>query len=545
MKKNGNNADFMYDTVKDMTADFVPNAPYCLTSNLRPQKGLSNGTQGGLHSIVLHPDEVQNLAQEIHDARLGHVVMLDHPPFCVTVSVDASVLSATGMQHHDASKVIVPLMQVHRKINIHRYTAVRTRGGGSLYTQAHPFRLTFGSTYHGVQCRSMDKIILVVDDSSLPALTYNAFYVGISRVRTAAGLRVIRLRNREEPTEDWLAQLKSLIPKVMVVQYMLKVGCEEAHTLLNNMYRKFGIDYDKRGQDKTVHGKPSKKAPKKGTFSCIKQCGRIFATAHHRRLHEACCKHHPGNTSQEEDVLDVSTLNNKPHSSGKRPSNAWKTAARKKQCTNEHANQREVHNVQEAIIDTVLQPTLDEDTFMHAATEARTLLDEHGQQRLERKGKQRVRANDASPSSPSKRRHHSSSSTPSTTCRSTSPPKASSSSPSFSSTTSPLASTPVASSSSSSSSSRNVPLTHWVPCHISAVPGSKLVEVGPLLPKSKDKVTMALTLLGAIGAQDVRKHYLKLSVQLHPDKSQDSWATDRFQLLLRAYNLLKDKYKLH
>ena len=74
--------------------------------------------------------------------------------------------------------------------------------------------------------------------------------------------------------------------------------------------------------------------------------------------------------------------------------------------------------------------------------------------------------------------------------------------------------------------------------------GSKLVEFRSLLPKSKDKVTMAQTLLGATNAQDVRKHYLKLSVQLHPDKSKDSWATDRFQLLLKAYNLLRDKYKL-
>ena len=56
---------------------------------------------------------------------------------------------------------------------------------------------------------------------------------------------------------------------------------------------------------------------------------------------------------------------------------------------------------------------------------------------------------------------------------------------------------------------------------------------------------MAQTLLGATSAQDVRKHYLKLSVELHPDKSKDSWVKDRFQLLLKAYNLLKDKYKLH
>ena len=175
----------------------------------------------------------------------------------------------------------------------------------------------------------------------------------------------------------------------------LVVACSP---LLKNMYRKFGIDWDKRGQDKRVHGKPSKKAPKKSTFSCDKQCGRVFATAHRRRLHEECCKHQRGNTTQEDDVPEVSILKNKPHSSGKRPTNAPYTAAHKKQCRTENANRPELHDVQVAIMDPALQPTLDEDTLTNAATEARTLLDEHGWQRLEQKSKQCVRANDASPS---------------------------------------------------------------------------------------------------------------------------------------------------
>ena len=265
-KKFGHHSTFMYDTVKDMTAYFVPQAPCCLTSNLRPEKGLSNGTQGRLHPIVVLADEAQSRVQEIRDAGAGTVVILEFPPFCVTIAIDASALSIGGMQHKDATKVVVPLMQVQRKINIHRYIAVRTKGGGSLYTHAHPFRWTFGSTYHPVQCRSMDKIILVVDDKSLPALRYNAFYVGIGRVRTGAGLRVIRLRNHEEVPEDWRGRLKSLVPKVMVVRYMLKTSYENAHNLLKAMYREWDIDYDMRSHYKRMHRKGSKKFPKKGTF---------------------------------------------------------------------------------------------------------------------------------------------------------------------------------------------------------------------------------------------------------------------------------------
>ena len=238
------------------------------------------------------------------------------------------------MQNEDASKVVVPLMRVQHKINIHRYIAVRAKGGGSLYAHAHPFRLTFGSTYHGVQCRSVDKVILVVDDKSLPALTYNAFYVGISRVRTGAGLRVIRLRNREEAPEDWRSRLKSLVPRVLVVRYMLQTSYENARNLLKAMYREWDIDYDMRGHDKRMHRKGCKKSPKKGRFACSRQCGRAFTTTHHRRLHEASCKHNPSNAGEEENVQDASIV--EPHSSGKSSINTPSPVARKKQCTGTH-----------------------------------------------------------------------------------------------------------------------------------------------------------------------------------------------------------------
>ena len=222
--------------------------------------------------------------------------------------------------------------------------------------------------------------------------------------------------------EDWRGRLKSLVPRVMVVRYMLKTSYENAHNSLKAMYREFDIEYDMRGHNKTMHRKASKKAPKKGTFPCNKQCGRLFTTTHHCRLHETNCKHTRGNAGQEENVQHASII--EPPSSGKRPINTPSLVARKKQCTGTHIDTRERQDVEEAIIDTVLQPALHEDTFINAATEARTLLDEHGQQRLERKGKQHMRDNDASPIAPSKRRNRSSSSTASTTCHATSPPKA-------------------------------------------------------------------------------------------------------------------------
>ena len=186
-------------------------------------------------------------------------------------------------------------------------------------------------------------MILFMDDKSLPALTYNAFYVGISRVRTGAGLRVICVRNDEEAPEVWRGRLKSLVPKVMVVRYMLKTSYGNAHNLLKAMYRKWDIDYDMRGHDKRMYRKASKKSPKKGTFPCSRRWGRMFATPHHRRLHEASCKHNPSNAGQEENVPHASIVepHSKPHSSGKQPINRPSPEARKIQCTGTHTHTRE------------------------------------------------------------------------------------------------------------------------------------------------------------------------------------------------------------
>ena len=75
------------------------------------------------------------------------------------------------------------------------------------------------------------------------------------------------------------------------------------------------------------------------------------------------------------------------------------------QCRGTDTHTRERQEMEEDIIDTVLDAR-DEDTFNKAASEARALLDEQGQQELEQKGKQRVR------DTYGRRRHHSSTSTP-------------------------------------------------------------------------------------------------------------------------------------
>ena len=146
-----------------------------------------------------------------------------------------------------------------RKIDVHRYIRVRNqKGKATIMTSTHLFRLTFGCTYHGIQCRSMEKIILCVDQKCQPALTYNALYVGISRVREGKNIPVLRLQEGSSP-DDWRHRLLCLVPKVMVVKYMLHWnGYDRAHAHLVHLYAQHGIGYDH----------PIKPPPKKNGSQC-------------------------------------------------------------------------------------------------------------------------------------------------------------------------------------------------------------------------------------------------------------------------------------
>jgi len=55
---------------------------------------------------------------------------------------------------------------------------------------AHPYVLGFAATYHAVQCRTLDKVILYVDRDVRPRIDYHAFYVGVSRTRSLEDIRI-------------------------------------------------------------------------------------------------------------------------------------------------------------------------------------------------------------------------------------------------------------------------------------------------------------------------------------------------------------------
>ena len=109
-------------------------------------------------------------------------------------------------------------------------------------------------------------------------------------MREGKNLRVVQLDAAGSPG-DWRILLKSLMPRVVVVKYMLPSTYEYAHTHLVSLYAEQGFDYDKRGSDKCIRATQPKK--KRQVYPCSWDCGKQFATVQSCSQHEAKCKRRP------------------------------------------------------------------------------------------------------------------------------------------------------------------------------------------------------------------------------------------------------------
>jgi len=257
--------EVFYDNVKDLTVYFVVGAPAALTANLRPEKGLANGTPCVLHSLVFGTaDETAAFEERVAMAAPGELVFLAEPPKFVVVRISKpELVSAVGLEN-DEGAIFIPIEQRPRNVNIARYMKM-ARGKSAqrnVEVEAHPFKLMFATTYHGVQCQTLDQILLCVD-KSCPSLTYNAWYVGISRVRTGDGIRVLSLRGESEAL--WRARLMCLTPRATMMAFISGRPVQDCFADLEKWYAENGMIFKKRGQTTLVTGPlaPCRKAPPK------------------------------------------------------------------------------------------------------------------------------------------------------------------------------------------------------------------------------------------------------------------------------------------
>jgi hypothetical protein len=183
-----------YELYPALTGYFVQGAPVFLTANVNPNKGLANGTSGTMHSLSWDSQEVfEEMAVRIENAAPGEFVDLVRP-MSINVEVSDEALKGSEWSRPESEtmqpgKVIIPMpcnaKEMLELVGSHRVSL-------PYYTFA--VDLAFVITFHKCQGRTINKVIL--DLSKQPGngnVTYSSLYVGLSRVRKGADIRLLPL----------------------------------------------------------------------------------------------------------------------------------------------------------------------------------------------------------------------------------------------------------------------------------------------------------------------------------------------------------------
>ena len=184
------------DSLPDMNFYFVKGAPASLKDNIWTTAGLCNGSMCILHSLTLTGEDAEQDRKRIGEAQPGDEVFLASPPLCINVELteDHADLARYSIV---PEKIVIPLM-LQSKSKREFYNAKQDAGNsfqdratGKLYYYDFGVDLAFAVTYHKVQGRTLDRVI--VDLNSAKSLTVSAIYVSISRTRKQEHIRFLDL----------------------------------------------------------------------------------------------------------------------------------------------------------------------------------------------------------------------------------------------------------------------------------------------------------------------------------------------------------------
>ena len=215
----------LYSTHPALSGFFVPGAPAYGKVNTNTYIGLFNGTRMRMYSLVLDSaEDLISLHAKLRAAQPADIVMLEHPPFSVTVEIiDAPIDSFTEADTLIPGKYVIPVM-IDRKS---QYEVIKPwellrRHGSTIKTikfRAHSLDLGFSLTYEKVQSKSFQRLILDLQDWPKMPLTAEKVLVGLSRVAELDHLRILPFAPGQ--TETHLYRLK---PKELMIHWFLGFG---------------------------------------------------------------------------------------------------------------------------------------------------------------------------------------------------------------------------------------------------------------------------------------------------------------------------------
>ena len=212
----GDLLDELYDDEAGLWGFFVRDAPAVITDNIAQEKGLVNGTQCTMHSLVLRDDATDDQAR-LDRACKGEVVTLSRPPISINVrpQVSTKFLDLLRPDSLVANEVVVPIKASSRSdewsptsvfaamngIGVKKVrkkkdgTSTKSKSSG-LLTRNLSVVLGFAVTDYKLQGKSLDVLVLSLACRPFePPIELDGLYVLASRVRTRAGLRVLKVSN--------------------------------------------------------------------------------------------------------------------------------------------------------------------------------------------------------------------------------------------------------------------------------------------------------------------------------------------------------------
>ena len=200
---NGNEErlEKIYDSIGELTFYFVPGAPAVIKDNVSTSNGLANGKMCTLHGITLDESEQARLEEVLAHATGGQEIRLDNPPISVNVQIEepSDFLRSTTISKD--GKTVIPMIirkNIRREISLNNDVAHKYRMDVEKMNLAyidHGVELGFALTYHKVQGRTLDKVI--IDLNVTQSVTEAAFYVAVSRVSHLERMRFFPIFNQE------------------------------------------------------------------------------------------------------------------------------------------------------------------------------------------------------------------------------------------------------------------------------------------------------------------------------------------------------------
>lgn len=196
----------MRTDVHNLVGTFVTGAPAVLSENINTALGLVNGADVTLHSLILAADTLAVLDSgttllpaevQMRTAAPGVRVHLNKPPEYIVVSIKSGGRewpseAVLGTHDSDGQSERCYLLPIPNTTQDTVSISVAPRPGLSkaVKVKRHPVELAFAVTYHKSQGRTCHRVILHMEPGAQPALRFSAMYVGLTRVRNGAHMRI-------------------------------------------------------------------------------------------------------------------------------------------------------------------------------------------------------------------------------------------------------------------------------------------------------------------------------------------------------------------